>query len=186
MAADEYKYPTAYINPFMDKLYEWGYAEGLWEDKRDLLHDLDSDALPSESLKSFLLKNDIPEWYYKNGWGMNIGAGQFSHIIEAWEQDAPHQYGHYIGRSHSRPGVTKINPSALKVSFELWDDNIPCVGIALEGEFPVLPAERPQNIWWYNPIIFTPTPGKSWFGDAQMMANFYLLNWKENPFDSIK
>tara|TARA_R100000963_G_scaffold27331_1_gene18670 strand:- start:4664 stop:4792 length:129 start_codon:yes stop_codon:yes gene_type:complete len=36
MAIDESKYPPAYINPFMDKLYEWGYAEGLWEDKREL------------------------------------------------------------------------------------------------------------------------------------------------------
>ena len=40
------KYPPAYINPFMDKLYEWGYAEGLWEDKRELLVELDADALP--------------------------------------------------------------------------------------------------------------------------------------------
>ena len=179
MAADEYKYPTAYINPFMDKLYEWGYAEGLWEDKRDLLHELDSDALPSESLKSFLLENDIPEWYYKGGWGMEIGAGHTHEIINAWEENSP--YGQFYGEGSEpnlgEPGDWEQQLSDIKVTFGQWDNVVPCVAIrGIRGD-----AAR-----WYNPIIFTPTPEKSWFGDAKVRPNFYSLNWKENPFDSIK
>ena len=74
MVIDNSKFPPAYINPFMDKLYEWGYAEGLWDDKRELLQDLDGDAFPFESLKSFLIENDIPEWYYE-------GGGEYYRII---------------------------------------------------------------------------------------------------------
>lgn len=182
MALDESKYPRAYINPFMDKLYEWGYAEGLWEDKRELLQCLDGDVDdgpgPSESLKSFLLKNDIPEWYYKNGWGMSIGAGHPQEIINAWEENWP--YGHFYGEGSENLGGADTWPQQLgdiKVTVAHWDNSISCVAIIRgDGEYE----------WWYNPIIFTPTPGKSWFGDTKVRPNFYLLNWKENPFDSIK
>jgi hypothetical protein len=180
MAVDESRYPVAYINPFMDILYEWGYAEGLWEDKRELLDILDNSDEPPESLKFFLVENDIPEWYYKDGWGMGIGAGNFHHILEAWEQDAPHQYGHYYGGLEPDVGnyaLKKIGDT--RVLIERWGGNIPCVGI-FKGD------EGRLGSWWYNPIIFTPTPGKSWFGKTKPRLTFPLLNWKETPLDSIK
>ena len=178
MAVDESKYPPAYINPFMDKLFEWGLAEGLWDDKRELLEDLDGDSYPSRSLKSFLLKNEIPEWYYKNGWEMAIGAEHTKEIINAWEENSP--YGQFYGEGSENLGATGLRKqqlSDIKVSFAQWANVISCVAIR---------RGYGDAAWWYNPIIFTPTPGKSWFGDAKVRPNFYLLNWKETPFDSIK
>ena len=176
MAVDESKYPTAHINPFMDVLYEWGHAEGLWEDKRELLEILDRQGRPPESLKSFLIENDIPEWYYKNGWRMSIGAGHYPQIIKAWVQGAP--YGHYFGENNPKVDANqKIGD--IKVALDWWGANVQSVAIRREND-PI------ADIWWYNPIIFTPTPGKSWFGDGKVRSNFYSLNWKENPFDSIK
>ena len=176
MALDESKYPPAYINPFMDKLYKGGYTEGLWDDKRELLNILDREGPPPESLKSFLIENDIPEWYYKNGWRMSIGAGHYPQIIKAWVQGAP--YGHYFGENNPKVDANqKIGD--IKVAFDGWKGNVQCVAMRMEND-PI------ADIWWYNPIIFTPTPGKSWFGDAKVRSNFYSLNWKENPFDSIK
>ena len=177
MAIDESKYPPAYINPFMDKLYEWGYAEGLWEDKRELLMELDAGSSPSESLKSFLLKNDIPEWYYKNGWKTLIGAGHISQIISAWNGNYP--YGHFYGEGSEIdwPEYKFQQMGDIKVAVEQWKNVVPTVGIN---------NNAPRDIWWYNPIIFTPTQGKSWFGDSKLGPQFYSLNWKENPWDSIK
>jgi len=178
MAEDESKYPPAYINPFMDKLYEWGYAEGLWEDKRELLVELDdgTDAFP-ESLKSFLLKNGIPEWYYKKGWKTLIGAGHISQIINAWNGN--YQYGHFYGEGAiiDWPEYKFQQMGDIKVAVEQWEDVVSTVGIN---------SDAPRDIWWYNPIIFTPTEGKSWFGDSKLGPQFYSLNWKENPWDSIK
>ncbi len=180
MAIDESKYPPAYINPFMDKLYEWGYVEGLWEDKRELLVELDDGFSPSESLKSFLLKNGIPEWYYKNGWKALIGAGHISQIINAWNGN--YRYGHFYGEGGdiAWPDNTYQQMGDIKVAVEQWDDVVSTVGINSD-------AQRDKyNLWWYNPIIFTPTEGESWFGDSKLGPQFYSLNWKENPFDSIK
>ena len=182
MVIDNSQFPPAYINPFMDKLYEWGYAEGLWDNKGDLLQELDAVVPTSESLKSFLIENDIPEWYHKDGWGMDIGATNYSNIIRAWDQDTPQPYGNYFtGHIEGYGGDLKIKMGDIKVVFEQWDNNVPCVGIKWIGS-----DDNYGDIWWYNPIIFTPTPEKSWFGDAKVRSNFYSLNWKENPFDSIK
>ena len=174
MVIDNSKFPPAYINPFMDKLYEWGYAEGLWDDKRELLQDLDGDAFPFESLKSFLIENDIPEWYYEGGWGMSIGAEHYGSILNAWKENSPYG-GDFVGPETFNQGE-QIPMGNFIFAFEQWDNNVRCVGI----------KEPNGDIWWYNPIIFTPTQGKSWFGDLKLRPQFYSLNWKENPFDSIK
>ena len=96
------------------------------------------------------LKNDIPEWYYKNAWKTLIGAGHISQIISAWNGNYP--YGHFYGEGSEIdwPEYKFQQMGDIKVAVEQWKNVVPTVGIN---------NNAPRDIWWYNPIIFTPTDG---------------------------
>ena len=97
-----------WINPFLDNFYEWGVGK-YWEDKLSFLKFLDetlespregsysrgSSTIMPVKVKEYI-KEKVPEWYWKNGFSMNIGQGvdgeensYYDSILKAWESGEP-------------------------------------------------------------------------------------------------
>jgi hypothetical protein len=171
---------TLWINPFLDVFYKWGLDE-YWNDKHSFITFLDM-TLPNNLDKNFkeYIKENVPEWYWGDGWSMNIGGAKYEDILKCWEEDTPFQWppvlgGGYISDwSKERPNDRRYEkyPKYLK-------DNNMMLSVYPSTSHHIRLVEIGGT--WMNSLYFTTERGKSW---CNISLKPIFINWiNRNPME---
>ena len=187
-----------YINPFLDVFYEWGRKQGYWETKREVVvflngrltrdfpkleklaaydEEMGGSCVPIAPIREYL-EDNVPEWYYRKGWSMNIG-GNIAEVIDAWERNSSMNF---TGRNPSNLTLreTKGYPKELMGRGESPLD------LYVGGTYVQLLNLRNIShsaVIFLNSLYFTTVKGQSW---CNVSSPSRFINWTEDPFEEVK
>jgi hypothetical protein len=168
---------SLWINPFLDEFYNWGLGK-YWYTKMEFIISLDTGfdyagyTLDSPGgIHEYIMEN-VPKWYWEDGFSMDINGGFSSEILDAWQEDRPVLYLPKL----MRPDSPTHHPAEEYPKYLIHDGEM----LELYPPNKYVKLIQIKNRW-VNSLYFTTKQGKSW---CNILPKNNFINWiSRNPME---